>query len=339
MIRKASVDIVVLLTIIQVLQEFPIMNARTQQRNPVMKFIAFSTVFEKKIFFPIFSSLVSILVTQFCAIPFYERFAFPALVKNADKIQVFSNFTRDNFYYNPSENHVVNICFVCASFGYWTMSIFASIMDLLPLEKLKTQQSKSYFTITEWLEAVLLSNFNLLVSSWFITLPLMWFWYNLQVYRGEELVLSYTEKQFSIYRFLIDILIHVVVVDVWFYTTHRILHYPVLYKYIHKLHHRFKAPTAVACMYANPIEFTIGNHLGVALGPVFSNCHPYTAFFWFFLSLFNTAGSHSGYYLFGAEEHDIHHEKFRYNYGVGGMMDYLFGTRYVDSGSNKVKNS
>lgn len=304
-----------------------------------MKNIVSSATFGKNVFFPIFSFLVSIVATQFCAIPFYEQYALPVLNKNADKIQLLSNFTNNNFYYDPVENHVINVCFLCASFGYWSMSLLASFMDLLPLEKFKTQESKSYFTITEWLEAVLLSNFNLLVSSWFITLPLMCFWYHLQVYRGQEMVSSYTAKEFNMYRFPLDILIHVVTVDIWFYVTHRILHYPILYKLVHKLHHRFKAPTAVACMYANPIEFTIGNHLGVALGPIFSNCHPYTAFFWFFLSLFNTAGCHSGYYLFGAEEHDIHHEKFRFNYGVGGMMDYLCGTRYVESEKKKTKRT
>ena len=53
--------------------------------------------------------------------------------------------------------------------------------------------------------------------------------------------------------------------------------------------------------------------------------------FWFFLSLFNTAGAHSGYHVFAAKGHDIHHEKFKYNFGVGGMMDFLCGTRYVET--------
>ena len=48
-------------------------------------------------------------------------------------------------------------------------------------------------------------------------------------------------------------------------------------------------------MYANPIEFALGNLAGVALGPVLTNCHPYTAYFWFAFSLITTGGSHSGY--------------------------------------------
>ena len=291
-----------------------------------------SEITTKMFGFQPFSIATSILATQYFVIPFYDNYFQPKFInENSQSIEPIANYTNANFYYNPLENHVVNICFFSAFFGYWSMSLLCTFMDLLPLKHWKTQDSRSYFTLSEWLQAVSLSNINLIVFSWVITLPLMYFWFHLQRYRGENIVMNYAEREFNMYRAPFDMLVHIVTVDVWFYITHRILHYPFLYKLIHKLHHRFKAPTAVACMYANPIEFTIGNHLGVALGPVFSNCHPYTAFFWFFLSLFNTAGAHSGYHVFAAKGHDIHHEKFKYNFGVGGMMDFLCGTRYVET--------
>ena len=56
---------------------------------------------------------------------------------------------------------------------------------------------------------------------------------------------------------------HLLTIEVWFYTTHRALHFPSVYKYVHKLHHKWKAPTAVACMFAHPFEFCVGNVLGV----------------------------------------------------------------------------
>ena len=113
-----------------------------------------------------------------------------------------------------------------------------------------------------------------------------------------------------------------------FYWTHRLIHVPRIYRAIHKLHHRFTAPTAVASMYAHPLEFLVGNLTGVALGPVLLNTHPYTAYFWFCYALVSTGGSHSGYTFFDAESHDRHHEFFNCNFGVGGMMDAIMKTDY-----------
>ena len=45
----------------------------------------------------------------------------------------------------------------------------------------------------------------------------------------------------------------------------------------------------------------------------------------------STSGAHSGYYVFGAEEHDRHHEFFDYNFGVSVFMDKLLGTSFEGS--------
>uniref|UniRef100_A0A6C0IZJ8 Fatty acid hydroxylase domain-containing protein n=1 Tax=viral metagenome TaxID=1070528 RepID=A0A6C0IZJ8_9ZZZZ len=49
---------------------------------------------------------------------------------------------------------------------------------------------------------------------------------------------------------------------------------------------------------------------------------------WVCFALLSTGGSHSGYYILGGEEHDIHHKYFKYNYGSIGLMDKIFGTNY-----------
>ena len=100
---------------------------------------------------------------------------------------------------------------------------------------------------------------------------------------------------------------------------------------IHKLHHTFTAPIAVAAAYAHPIEFLFGNLAGVILGPVVANAHPLTAYWWVSFALVNTCGSHSGYVWHGAIGHDLHHEKFNVNFGVLKIFDYFMGTRYIDS--------
>ena len=70
--------------------------------------------------------------------------------------------------------------------------------------------------------------------------------------------------------------------------------------------------------------------MGVALGPIFTNAHPYTAYLWYAYALFSTCGSHSGYAWLGADKHDEHHRLFDCNFGVGPLSDTLFRTRKED---------
>lgn len=129
------------------------------------------------------------------------------------------------------------------------------------------------------------------------------------------------------------------VVSVWFYTTHRMLHMKCFYKTIHKLHHSLTAPPAVGAVYAHPIEFVVGNVAGVALGPILTNSHPYTSYVWYGLAMTDTCRVHSGYTFFGASRHDDHHnEYFNYNFG-NRMMDTLFGTHAPPPLSSKQKSS
>lgn len=48
---------------------------------------------------------------------------------------------------------------------------------------------------------------------------------------------------------------------------------------------------------------------------------------------------HSGYDFAGARMHDLHHEKFRVNYGALGLLDWVFGTDVVGWDRKQVKES
>ena len=210
---------------------------------------------------------------------------------------------------------------VAANLGFWGMSLICLALDMFApsLEKHKVQRGRK-FSFREWLHAASVALVNMSVISYCASLCFGWVWRAVQPQRAEE------ADPFVLSREACCWLGHMVVVDFWFYWTHRALHWPPLYRTVHKIHHKYTSPCAVAAVYAHPLEFVFGNIGGVAMGPILTNCHPYTAYAWFFFTLVSTCGSHSGYRFFSATKHDDHHRLFELNYGVGPLCDTLFGT-------------
>ncbi|BDD59181.1 hypothetical protein MPDQ_001971 [Monascus purpureus] len=137
----------------------------------------------------------------------------------------------------------------------------------------------------------------------------------------------------SLAEFTRDFILSLLLREAMFYYGHRLLHVPWFYVRIHKRHHRFVAPIALAAQYAHPIEHIFANTIPITLPPQILGSHILT--FWAYLAyeLFNTATVHSGYDFFGgkAKMHDLHHEKFNLNYGSIGLLDWLHGTNVLRS--------
>lgn len=125
-----------------------------------------------------------------------------------------------------------------------------------------------------------------------------------------------------------DFVLSLLLREVLFYYSHRLLHSPYFYTRIHKKHHKFTAPIALAAQFAHPVEQIFANILPITLPPQLLKSHVLT--FWLFLGfeLFGTATVHSGYDFFHnqAKMHDLHHEKFNLNYGSIGFLDWLHST-------------
>ncbi|KAL8621065.1 hypothetical protein ACOMHN_040590 [Nucella lapillus] len=128
---------------------------------------------------------------------------------------------------------------------------------------------------------------------------------------------------------LLELIICVLVEEIGFYYSHRLLHHPRLYKHVHKRHHEWTAPIGVVALYAHPVEHVLSNLLPPALGPLLLGSHLATAWMWFSLALMSTTVAHCGYhfpFLPSPEAHDYHHLKFNQNFGVLGVLDRLHGT-------------
>jgi sterol desaturase/sphingolipid hydroxylase (fatty acid hydroxylase superfamily) len=63
-----------------------------------------------------------------------------------------------------------------------------------------------------------------------------------------------------------QIIFFMLVEDSVFYWSHRLLHHPRVYPYIHKRHHEYKDTVSIASEYAHPLESILSNTLPTVAG-------------------------------------------------------------------------
>lgn len=155
----------------------------------------------------------------------------------------------------------------------------------------------------------------LVISNLFIVIPIIcYFLYPLSPNKLYE--------HSDIYKLPINIIL----IDILFYITHRIMHYGILYRKFHKKHHEINKPVSISALYLHPVDLIFSNFFPVVLPPYILNQGVIAYSFWLIFSLFNTVYiSHQGIKNL-SEFHDYHHQKSKYNYGSELFMDKLFGT-------------
>ncbi len=117
-------------------------------------------------------------------------------------------------------------------------------------------------------------------------------------------------------------------VDIMFYTVHRLLHNKYLF-YFHKRHHELTSPVGIGSFYMSPVEFYCAIVIPI-FGPlVLLGANSINSHLWLTFSVFNgMCVAHSNTKNF-SEFHDYHHNAkgyFKYNFGIDIFMDRLLGT-------------
>lgn len=227
-------------------------------------------------------------------------------------------------WYTYMDNDVLAtglIFFILHESMYFGRSLPWLIIDQIPyFKKWKIQPSRIPSLKEQWqcFKSVLLSHF--LVEA----IPI-WAFHPISRKLG-----IMVEVPFPSWKKLVpEILLFFVLEDTWHYWFHRVFHYGIFYKYIHKQHHRYAAPFGFAAEYAHPIEvlFLGFGTVGIPILYVMytGKLHLFTLSLWITLRLFQAIDSHSGYdfpwslnkflpFWAGAEHHDMHHHYFIGNY-------------------------
>ncbi|XP_077984885.1 fatty acid hydroxylase domain-containing protein 2-like [Glandiceps talaboti] len=144
----------------------------------------------------------------------------------------------------------------------------------------------------------------------------------------------------SLGKIFFDLICSACVVEPTFYYSHRLLHHPLLYKHVHKVHHEWTSPIGLSCIYAHPIEFMTSNITTVIAGPLLMGSHLVVHLIWFVIAIYSTSIAHCGYHfplIKSNEQHDYHHYKFSVNYGTFGLLDWLHGTDAMFRKSDQFK--
>ena len=127
----------------------------------------------------------------------------------------------------------------------------------------------------------------------------------------------------------VSLLIYLLLHDAWFYWTHRLMHRPWWYKAMHAVHHASRPPTAWAAMSFSPWEALSG---AVVIPALVFAVPIHVAVLGLVLGIMTLMGvtNHMGWELFPswlvdgrlgqllitASHHELHHRKYRCNYGL-----------------------
>lgn len=143
---------------------------------------------------------------------------------------------------------------------------------------------------------------------------------------------------------LFTLALMIVAHDAYFYWTHRLMHHPVVLRWVDRTHHLSRTPTPWTAYAFHPGEAVVQ----VAFPPLLAAVvplHPLILLLWSVHMVARNVLGHAGFelmpagfarsrwlgWLATATHHDLHHETFRWNYGLYfTWWDRLMGTEHPD---------
>jgi sterol desaturase/sphingolipid hydroxylase (fatty acid hydroxylase superfamily) len=161
----------------------------------------------------------------------------------------------------------------------------------------------------------------LVCANALITTPIFFIVFNPFFKIEEELLPS---SGFLWFRECSYILLHILIVNIFFYITHTLLH---IKKFFYKLHHSFINPISISAIYCHPFEHFFINLLSVSIPTFLLPLHTATYYLWICMTTINAVYlSHRGYTWNHFDNNN--HKFFNYNLGINVFTKILFKTKY-----------
>jgi len=150
-------------------------------------------------------------------------------------------------------------------------------------------------------------------------------------------------SQYGYLWFVGQIVILIILADIWFYFVHRMMHSKKIFRHTHKLHHLSTDPTPFATNSVHTFEAIMDIGF-LVIASFLIPLHPFALFITITIALMWSTIAHLGYeilprnlffigkYLNLPTYHNHHHKTFKYNFGFyTTILDRCFGTLHPDS--------
>jgi sterol desaturase/sphingolipid hydroxylase (fatty acid hydroxylase superfamily) len=153
--------------------------------------------------------------------------------------------------------------------------------------------------------------------------------------------LYYDVSQYGLFYYISIIPFMLLMYDLYFYLTHRLIHDKRIFNIVHLVHHKSKYVSPLSALSMHPIEAII-NHGYLVILLFLIPMHTSHVYIWVATTILYTTYLHLGIelytdkflsskigkYIYTATAHSEHHTKFKGNYGFYTLIwDKLFKTR------------